>query len=215
MLKKLRSQHRNIIHMSFSGFKNNEIADQLGMSQASISLIIRSPLGQAYLNGLIDKAKEDTIDVRKRLIGLNKQALGAIERILDPDVKAPYNVQLTAAKDVLDRNGFKPSDKFEIDVFSHKSDDEIEKEINIMEAAIARNQLSKANPPKDNDDNNIDDDSEVYSPLPLAESDLVGDKSGQLNTTEQSDTAMPASTSDATDIDAKFASEAFDPFKNI
>ncbi len=145
MLKELRSQHRNIIQMSFSGFKNNEIAEKTGMSPATISQILRSPLGQAYLNGLIDRAQENTLDVRKKLISLNKDALSTLERILDPQVKAPFNVQLTAAKDVLDRNGYKPSDKFEIDVFSHKTDDEIEAEIRAMEAAIVRNQLAQEN----------------------------------------------------------------------
>jgi len=146
MLKELRTQHRNIIQMSFSGFKNQEIAEKTGMSPATISQILRSPLGKAYLNGLNDRAQENTIDVRKKLISLNKDALGTIERILNPQQKAPFNVQLTAAKDVLDRNGYKPSDKFEIDVFSHKSDDEIEAEIRAMEAAIARNQITQENP---------------------------------------------------------------------
>lgn len=149
MLKELRSQHRTIIQMSFSGFKNNEIAEKMGMTPSTVSQILRSPLGQAYLNGLIDKSQEDTLDVRKKLISLNQSALGTIERILDPKVKAPFNVQLTAAKDVLDRNGYKPSDKFEIDVYSHKSDEEIENEIRAMEATIARNQITKALPTED------------------------------------------------------------------
>lgn len=161
MLKELRSQHRSIIQMSFNGFKNNEIAEKLGMSPATISQILRSPLGQAYLNGLIDKAQEDTLDVRKKLISLNKGALGTIERILDPKQKAPFNVQLTAAKDVLDRNGYKPSDKFEIDVFSHKSDDEIEAEIRAMEAAVARSQIAKAH------QNDPDEESSEGYSLPL------------------------------------------------
>jgi hypothetical protein len=145
MLKELRTQHRSIIQMSFNGFKNNEIAEKTGMSQGTISQILRCPLGQAYLNGLHDRAQENTLDVRKKLISLNKDALSTIERILNPAQKAPFNVQLTAAKDVLDRNGYKPSDKFEIDVFSHKTDDEIEAEIRAMEAAIARNQLANEN----------------------------------------------------------------------
>jgi hypothetical protein len=131
------------------------------MSPATISQILRSPLGQAYLNGLVDKAQEDTLDVRKKLISLNKGALGTIERILDPKQKAPFNVQLTAAKDVLDRNGYKPSDKFEIDVFSHKSDDEIEAEIRAMEAAVARSQITKAH------QNDPDEDSSEGYSLPL------------------------------------------------
>lgn len=145
MLKELRTQHRTIVQMSFNGFKNNEIAEKLGMAPATISGILRSPLGKAYLKGLIDRSQEDTLDVRKKLISLNKDALGTISRILDPKQKAPFNVQLTAAKDVLDRNGYKPTDKFEVDVYSHKSDTEIENEIRAMEAAVARSQIIQAN----------------------------------------------------------------------
>ena len=124
--------------MSFNGFRNNEIAEKLSMSQGTISMILRSSLGQAYLNGLHDRVKEQTIDVRKQLIGMNKKALDAISNILDPKAKAPFNVQLTAAKDVLDRNGYKPTDKFEVDVHSQKSDEEIDAEITAMEAALSR-----------------------------------------------------------------------------
>ena len=47
-------------------------------------------------------------------------------------------MQLTAAKDVLDRNGYKPTDKFEVDVHSQKSDEEIDAEITAMEVALSR-----------------------------------------------------------------------------
>ena len=62
MLKELKAQHRNIIQMSFNGFKNNEIAEKLSMSQGTISTILRSPLGQAYLNGLHDRVKEQSTE---------------------------------------------------------------------------------------------------------------------------------------------------------
>lgn len=143
MLKELKANHRNIIQMSFNGFKNNEIAEKLGMSPGTISSILRSPLGKAYLDGLVDKSQETTLDVRKKLISMNEAALNALDRILDPKVKAPYNVQLTAAKDVLDRNGYKPSDKIDVNMMMHKSDAELESEIAAMEAAMARNQFKQ------------------------------------------------------------------------
>jgi len=215
MLKELRTQHRNIIQMSFSGFKNQEIAEKTGMSPATISQILRSPLGKAYLNGLNDRAQENTIDVRKKLISLNKDALGTIERILNPKQKAPFNVQLTAAKDVLDRNGYKPSDKFEIDVFSHKSDDEIEAEIRAMEAAIARNQITQENPsltenlPITSDSGAEDDDSQTLSesqefhPFTL-------DKSVEMDraTTSRPDSSLAASKPAATASRSDLASNS-------
>lgn len=139
MIKELKTQHRTIIQMSFSGFKNNEIAEKLGMAQSTISSILRSPLGNAYMGGLHDKAKENTLDVRKQLISMNSSALAAFERILSPAHKAPYNVQFSTAKDILDRNGFKPTDKINIDMtLQAKSDDEIDAEITAMQNSIAR-----------------------------------------------------------------------------
>ena len=89
--------------MSFNGFTNREIAERTGKTESTISSVLRSPLGQAYLNGLHDTAKENTLDVRKKLISMNAQALSAFDRILKPTSKAPYNVQFSKAKDILER----------------------------------------------------------------------------------------------------------------
>ena len=139
MLKELRTNHRTIIQMKFSGFTNNEIAEKTGMAPATVSQIIRSPLGEAYLNGLQDRAKEDILDVRKKLISLNKDALKTFERLIDPKTKAPHSVQYNTAKDILDRNGYKAPDKYVIDMtLSTKTDEEIDAEINALETAINR-----------------------------------------------------------------------------
>ena len=139
MLKELRTNHRTILQMKFSGFTNNEIAEKTGMAPATVSQIIRSPLGEAYLNGLQDRAKEDILDVRKKLVSLNKDALKTFERLIDPKTKAPHSVQYNTAKDSLDRNGYKAPDKYVIDMtLSTKTDEEIDAEINALEASINR-----------------------------------------------------------------------------
>ena len=139
MLKELRTNHRTIIQMKFSGFTNKEIAEKTGMAPATISQIIRSPLGEAYLNGLQDRAKEDILDVRKKLVSLNKDALKTFERLIDPKTKAPHSVQYNTAKDILDRNGYKAPDKYVIDMtLSTKTDEEIDAEINALETSINR-----------------------------------------------------------------------------
>ena len=109
------------------------------MAPATVSQIIRSPLGEAYLNGLQDRAKEDILDVRKKLVSLNKDALKTFERLIDPKTKAPHSVQYNTAKDILDRNGYKAPDKYVIDMtLSTKTDEEIDAEINALETAINR-----------------------------------------------------------------------------
>jgi len=139
MLKELRTQHRTIIQMVFAGYKNNEIAERLEMSACTVSQIVRSPLGQAYLEGLQDKAQEATLDVRKKLVSLNKSALSVLERVMNPAEKAPHVVQLNAAKDVLDRTGYKAPDRLHVDMtMQTKTDAEIEAEILAMQESIMK-----------------------------------------------------------------------------
>lgn len=139
MLKELKSQHRNIIQMAFNGYKNQEIAERLGMAQSSVSTILRSPLGQAYLHGLQDRAHEATLDVRKKLVSLNKSALDTFEHLLDSRSRKaiPAAVQFNAARDVLDRNGYKAPDRLSVDMtFQTKTDEELDAEIAAIENAI-------------------------------------------------------------------------------
>jgi len=134
MLKELKSQHRNIIQMAFNGYKNQEIAERLGMAQSSVSTIIRSPLGQAYLHGLQDRAHEATLDVRKKLVSLNRAALDTFEHLLDSRSRkaVPAAVQFN-----LDRNGYKAPDRLSVDMtFQTKTDEELDAEIAAIEASI-------------------------------------------------------------------------------
>lgn len=123
--------------MLFNGYKNHEIAERLEMTESTVSQIIRSPLGQAYLEGLQDKAQEATLDVRKKLVSMNKSALDALDRLLKTAKDVPASVQLGAAKDVLDRTGFKAPDKLHIDMtYQMKTDQEIDAEIAAMQQSI-------------------------------------------------------------------------------
>ena len=143
MLKSLKAHHRNIVQMAFNGFSAKEIAEKLDISTITVSNVLNSPLGKAYQDGLMDKMKDVTIDVRKELVSMNKSALVTLNRLMDPKNKMPGAVQLGAAKDVLDRSGYKAPDKFTIDMtMQTKSDAEIDAEIAALEASIERVQLS-------------------------------------------------------------------------
>jgi len=142
MLKSLKAHHRNIVQMSFNGYSAKEIAEKLDISTITVSNVLNSPLGKAYQDGLMDKMKDVTIDVRKELVSMNKAALAALNRLMDPKNKMPGAVQLGAAKDVLDRSGYKAPDKFTIDMtMQTKSDAEIDAEIAALEASIERIQI--------------------------------------------------------------------------
>ena len=176
MLKELRTQHRTIIQMVFSGYKNNEIAERLEMTQSTVSQIIRSPLGQAYLEGLQDKAKEATLDVRKKLVSMNKSALNVLDRIMNPAEKAPHSVQLTAAKDVLDRTGYKAPDRLHVDMtMQTKTDQEIDAEINAMQQSIAKTYLQSPNQPTLLDDDIVEIETEPFTDEPQDEASITVD----------------------------------------
>jgi predicted transcriptional regulator len=146
MLKELRTQHRTIIQMAFNGYRNKDIAERMEMSDCTVSQIIRSPLGQAYLKGMQDKAQESTLDVRKKLVELNANAMKVLERMMDRAEKAPHSVQLNAAKDVLDRSGYKAPDRLHVDMtLQTKTDQEIDAEINAMQQSIAKTYMQSPN----------------------------------------------------------------------
>ena len=139
--------------MSFNGFKAPEIADRLEMSTITVSNVLRSPLGKAYMEGLTDKMKDATLDVRKELVSMNKHALNTFKRLLDPAEKAPASVQFNTAKDLLDRTGFKAADKLNIDMtFQTKSDAEIDAEIEALENSINKTQAIKPSQEKESDE---------------------------------------------------------------
>lgn len=148
--------------MSFNGFRASEIAERLGISTITVSHVLNSPLGKAYLNGLNDKIAEATIDVRKELLSMNKAALGTLSRLLDPKQKNPASVQLGAAKDVLDRSGFKAPDKIDIDMtFRNKTDAEIDAEIAALEGSIKKTQYGQLEESNEDISETIDTESEV------------------------------------------------------
>ena len=229
-LKKLKAQHRNIIQMSFNGFTNNDIAEKLEMSPGTVSQVLRSPLGEAYMNGLHDRMQENTLDVRKQLISMNKDALAAFTRILDPKQKAPASVQFNTARDILDRNGYKAPDKLNIDMtMQGKSDEEIDAEIAAMEAAIARTPHNK---PKKQTEINLGnklpeaieanastdqvDQVDIMQTESVSESSIASNHSDKSDQTDHDpvDPVDPVKLQDDPIFD-KLDDPTFDPFNNI
>lgn len=104
MLDSLKAVHREIARLAFEQFSPHEIAMTMGLGVERVRTILRDPLCQAAVSRMQDNADEAVVDVRRELARLNKPALEVLEDLLKND-GVPYNVQLSAAKDVLDRNG--------------------------------------------------------------------------------------------------------------
>jgi len=126
MLKQLRTHHREMVRLAFQGFNTAEISDRVGTTTTAISKILRDPLAKSFLAGLMDKADDQVINVRKKLLDLNPKAITAIDDILDKDSKAPYPTILNAAKDILDRNGYKAPEQHQ-HLAIHLTGDDIKK----------------------------------------------------------------------------------------
>lgn len=107
MLKELKTQHREIARLRFEGLSPQEISVRMEMKLQTVYNILRDPMCKSYIDGLQDKADVATLDVRKELVKLNTHALATLKTLLT-EGNIPANVQLGAAKDVLDRTGYKP-----------------------------------------------------------------------------------------------------------
>jgi len=110
MLKALKTHHKEIVRLNFQGLKPSEVAEKTGTKLQTVYKILRDPLANGYLAGLQDKADKVVINVRERLADMNEDALNAIGDLLTLE-GIPRAVQLSAAKDVLDRNGHKPVER--------------------------------------------------------------------------------------------------------
>lgn len=107
MLKELRTKHREVARLSFQGFSPQEIAERTDITAGTVYKILKDPMCKSFISGLMDQADRDVINTRKELIKLEPLAIDVYRDILKKDSNAPASVQLNAAKDVFDRNGYK------------------------------------------------------------------------------------------------------------
>ena len=172
------------------------------MSDCTVSQIVRSPLGQAYLEGLQDKAQEATLDVRKKLVSMNKSALTVLERIMNPAEKAPHSVQLTAAKDVLDRTGYKAPDKLHVDMtMQTKTDQEIDAEINAMQQSISKTYLQSPEKVTQHPEETSETETEAFTDEQPDQEALTVDNKDMGSSGQLSDSLKSSSQDDLIDFD--------------
>ncbi len=106
MLKELATQHREIARLRFEGRSPVEISTLTGVAIGTIRGVLADPMCKEFVSKLNDSADADVLDVRKRLVELNSMALDTIEDCMKQEISP--SVSLSAAKDVLDRNGYVP-----------------------------------------------------------------------------------------------------------
>ena len=115
MLKQLQTHHKEIARLKVLGYTPAEIAAKTGAKLQTVYANLRDPICQGFMDGLSDKLDKEVISVRKKLIDLNHSSLSVITDILSKDSKAPFSVQLAAARDNLDRTGYKVPEEVKVE----------------------------------------------------------------------------------------------------
>lgn len=115
-IRSLTPKYKQILRLYAAGKKQVEIARIMGMTPVAIGAIIRSPLFQAALQELekeVDsrfKEQLASLPLSERLQKLADKAIEVLaEHIENP---ATPSLQLSAAKDILDRAGFRAPKEF-------------------------------------------------------------------------------------------------------
>jgi len=107
LLKEISARHKRIAMLSVTGAKNIEIADAVGLTPVRVSQVLNEPLTKAYMDNLTERVEDDVLDIRQALTDLAPKAVSALENCLK---SADDKLRLAAAKDVLDRTGYKPTE---------------------------------------------------------------------------------------------------------
>lgn len=100
----LHEVHHQVKRRIFLGQKNTEIANVLGITKEQVSSIRNSPVVQEQLKLMQTKADDEVISIKEEVSKLAPRAVQLMSEIMN-DENVPANVQLSAAKDVLDRSG--------------------------------------------------------------------------------------------------------------
>jgi len=112
-IKTMNDRHHEIARMHAVGYKNKEIAKQLGITEMSVSQVINSAVVKLKLDTLRGNRDSKTIEIIDTIDEMLPDAVKIFENIIDGgDLKeddAQYNaMQLRAAEKILGIGGYSP-----------------------------------------------------------------------------------------------------------
>lgn len=112
-IQQLSARHQSILQMIAIGMKNVDIAERLGITAQSVSIVRNSQLGREKLNNLVQRTDDNVVDLKKRFEELGPLAADTLEDLLT-DKTVPSATRANIAKDLLDRAGHKPVERKEV-----------------------------------------------------------------------------------------------------
>lgn len=114
-LQYLWERHKEIARRLVLGEQPVSIARDLGMSFTHMSLVCNSPAFERYLEALRSRTENKIFDIRGEI---NKGAMKGIQvlcSMLEDKHEASPSVKAKVAMDLLDRDGYAPAKKIEVE----------------------------------------------------------------------------------------------------
>lgn len=109
-VKHLWEVHKEIARLQVSGMRPVEICQRLGYTQAWLSTIQCSPVYKKYLASLSERAEDNAVDIKKRILEGAETGVCELLKVLKGE--GPYgngavspSLKVKVAQDFLDRNG--------------------------------------------------------------------------------------------------------------
>lgn len=132
-----KPEHRVMIHMKVAGWSNREIAHATGYTDAWVSQILRQPWARDQIIREIDRSGRDGVEAI-----IEASVKDSVWKVIELRDSAPKpEIQLAAARDLIDRALGKPTQKVEstsknLNISASLSD--LEKQIKTLEEEEAK-----------------------------------------------------------------------------
>jgi hypothetical protein len=104
-IKHIWDTHHEIMRLLAMGLKRPDIARMLGVSTVTVTNVQNSPICADHLQGLRDKRDDSAVEMTAAIKELAPLAVAKLEEVMQCGLP---NIELSAAKDILDRAGYTP-----------------------------------------------------------------------------------------------------------
>ena len=128
--KELNEKHEEIIRLAHIGMKQEQIAEEMGLSAQIVHMLLKTELAQRKLEDLASFAEMDTLDTHAEIQKASKEAVVYLSEVIRGKVETSASLRAKASMDMLDRAGFSPVKKVEKSVSGYMVQVGLEKIMN-------------------------------------------------------------------------------------
>jgi len=105
-IKHMWERHKEIARLVLVGHRPVDIAEQIGISQTALSIIMNSPIFKDHLQKLSMKRDKKAFEIKDRLEDIAHEATELLNRVMMGEEGASINARARVAQDILDRAGY-------------------------------------------------------------------------------------------------------------